>query len=736
MLHGGGFGGFEWDVLMSLLLEGGGPSGKPVLSASYSSYQLFKATVQFLAGRDLMRPMVMFATDVSSPQDVPVVYDGKRGLNILYKMTRWSYSLLRYEARLTLNILNESRYDNFESIFVVKASEPVLRFDRLITLPFAAQTGNVFQTTRHQNAVYDVLSEALGNRARLVCLSVCGVGAWKVDGKPSKQAGELSVGLLLDAENASRIVDHGPSVDQQEEASAFRSFWGEKAELRRFKDGSILESIVWSDLPSAASVVYQILVYALRRHFHISEKEIGYTGDEYDDKLRSVGNGILSYSDGSFQEITSAFTSLERAVQAMEDVPLVVRQLSPASALSRYTAVRVRAGDPVDLVLQFESSGRWPDDLAAIQMTKIAFLIKIGDSLKATRDASVCRVGLENESSRIMNNAFLDIVHTSSIVFRLRVHHDREQTLLERRLKEQDVSPREREELAYALSTYKREFLRAPRLTQAIRSLCTRFPQLSATIRLTKSWFGAHLLTAHVNEELIELCTVRAFTQPYPWDPPSSIVTGFLRTLHFFSRWDWQEEPLIVDLGGGLEQEDMETIHTRFSAWRKIDPAMNTVTIFAASDIDHDGVTWTQYEKPPKVVAARITTLAKAAMKLIRGGGKALDVDELFQTSLAPYDFVINLKNGSDRTMRRWFVGDVQSCYSQCLVLFHGDESRGTIGGLWNPQSTRRRDFNLKLAYSTIPVSETGNEQVILNRNGILNEVSRLGGSMIKSIDF
>ena len=741
-LQHGGFGGFEWDALMSLLLEGGGPFGKPVLSASYSSYQLFKAMIQFLAGRDLMQPLVLFARDISSPHDVPVVYDGRRGLNILYKMMRWSYALLRHEAEITLRMLNESRYSTFESIFVVKVSEPALRFDRLVSFPFT-ETGNIFQDLRHQNAVYDVLLTGLGNRAKFICPSMRGMGIWKVDGKPSKKAGhKICVGLLMDAHSASRIVDHGPGVDKKEEASSFRSFWGEKAELRRFMDGSILESIVWSDLPSAPSVVHQILVYVLRRHFQISEEEVCDVGDEYEDRLRSAGRDIVSHSDRSFQTIAGAFTSLERAIQNMNDVPLVVRQLSRSGPLARYTAASVPQGKPVDLVLQFESSGRWPDDLAAIQMTKIAFLIKIGDSLEATGDASSCRVGLENETSSILNKAFLDVVHSSLVVFRIRIHHDREQALIERRLKEQQgINAREKEQLAYALSTYKRDFVRAPRLTQAIRTLCTRFPHLSATIRLTKDWFSAHLLSSQVSDELIELCTVRAFTQPYPWDIPSSIMTGFLRTLHFLSQWAWQQEPLIIDLAGGLQQDDIETIDTRFSAWRKIDPAMNMVTLFAASDIDHDGVTWTQYEKPPKVAAGRISTLAKEAMKLVRekdSYADSLDVNELFQTSLAPYDFVINLNlHHMKNWMRSSFIDDLRRCYSQCLVLFEGDERCRAIGGLWKPQSLRTRGFNLKLAYSTFPVTSNDHEEenlVALNRTATLNEISRLGGTMIKSV--
>jgi hypothetical protein len=34
----------------------------------------------------------------------------------------------------------------------------------------------------------------------------------------------------------------------KEESASFQAFWGEKSELRRFKDGSILESLVWSEV--------------------------------------------------------------------------------------------------------------------------------------------------------------------------------------------------------------------------------------------------------------------------------------------------------------------------------------------------------------------------------------------------------------------------------------------------------------------------------------------------------
>ncbi|GKZ29680.1 hypothetical protein AbraIFM66950_006082 [Aspergillus brasiliensis] len=759
----GGFGGFEWTALMALLFEGGGPNGKPVLLKSYSSYQLFKATLQFIAGRDLTIPLLFSATEISSPDGVPVLYDGKRGLNVLYKMAPWSYTFLRREANTTVRMLNESRDDNFDKVFIIKVNEPLLRFDRIVKLP-APDSANILRNLRSQNAVYDVIVRALGDRADLIHIYGDISKPWAVDAKPNykPESQGVFVGLTFNTDNVERVVDHGPSAEQKEEAASFRSFWGEKAELRRFKDGSIRESLVWTDEKSSPSIVYQILAYILRRHFNYTEDDVVFIGDEYDSKLREGGDDVFSYSSSSFQAITDAFSSVQRSIQEMDGVPLTVRHLAPSSPSLRYTALRLHgatgvASNPADIVLQFESSARWPDDLKAIQMTKVAFLIKIGDSLKSGGVASACRVGLENESTGLLNSSFLDITHTSGIVFRLRIHHEREQLLLERQLKEKGASPLAKQQVAYALSAYKRLFIQTPRLTQAIRTLCTRYPLLSPTIRLVKYWFNRHLLAGHVNQELIELLVVRVFTQSYPWDTPSSVMAGFLRTLHVLARWDWQQEPLMVDFGE-LNKESMEAIQTRFSAWRSIDPAMNTVALFVASDIDTDGVTWTQHEMPPKVVAARICTLAKAAMKLLREQGYGLAVSDLFHTSLAPYDFIINIRPGllqeklalstrfknldSRRTARAAkpamvssFARDLQACYHPNMLLFHGDESCTVIGGLWNPQILKPKNWTLKLAYSTCPPGSGANEEVSMNCQAVLSEIARLGTDLVDSIE-
>jgi U3 small nucleolar RNA-associated protein 22 len=61
--------------------------------------------------------------------------------------------------------------------------------------------------------------------------------------------------MQVDPAAALRAVDTGPSADQAAAAAAFRAFWGERAELRRFADGQICEAVVWEVGPAERHLV-------------------------------------------------------------------------------------------------------------------------------------------------------------------------------------------------------------------------------------------------------------------------------------------------------------------------------------------------------------------------------------------------------------------------------------------------------------------------------------------------
>jgi U3 small nucleolar RNA-associated protein 22 len=418
------------------------------------------------------------------------------------------------------------------------------------------------------------------------------------------------------------------------------------------------------------------------------------------------------------------------------------------------------SSSPADVLIQFEGSGRWPDDVVAIQRTKIAFLLKVGSLLEEADTSITTRVGLEHGAQVLQNCAYLDVSYETGATFRLRIQTDREQALLDRITHDKSTTNRGREEALQALSQFKRTATQLPLHTQSIVTHCTRFPLLGPTIRLFKTWLDRHMLLSHMTDEFAELLCVRSFLQPYPWTPPSSAMTGFLRTLLFVSKWDWRQSPLIVDFSGAMTNADISAINTRVEAWRKIDPAMNRTVVVAATNHDVTGTAFTT-SQPTKMVAARLTALSRSACKLVKDQGIDLDPRSLFATSTVDYDFVLHLSpkfaskhtkkdskqkfknlevqksSGNEKLGMRGvelYLQELRTLYADRIVFFHDIASGSVITGLWNPQMVAPRPFKVNLGYAS-RIAEEGDDDITIDKSAILSEICRLGGDMVARIE-
>lgn len=826
-LRKGGFGNFEWAALIAILLQSPSTGGSAKLSPGYSSYQLFKATLQFLAQNNLAKtPYIFDARDITVPKDdlAPAFFDGPRNINLLFKMTPWSYTRLQQEAKATIETLRDSLADHFESTFIVKTNLLTYHYDAVMEIPLSAlgldPAGEDYQQafTEKCRKLHSTLTRALTDRITSLAVTTPDEAAWKVSAvKPSEsQDKSIIINIGTDAANATRTVDLGPSAENKKEAAAFRQFWGEKAELRRFKDGSILESVVWSTKDTQTSVLEQIIRYIITRH--ITPEAGAEAHLKVDSFAHLIPAGRIQGQSGvtAFALRMNALSQLEKDIRGLVGLPLSIRHINAADPQLRYSAVDVESLQrPADIVIQFEGSARWPDDLCAIQRTKIAFLLKISDLLADEKPTYMTRVGLENQSIPSQNQSYLDIILPTGFSFRLRIHHDREASLLERQLKDKTLDAQSREAAGTALAAYKRDYLQIPAHTQALQRLCTRYPALSPSIRLTKRWFASHLLTPHFSPELIELLVLRTFLQPHPWSVPATASIGFLRTLLWLSRWDWRHVPLIVDLSnadaatavsevegiatGGLDAEAIRKIQTRFEAWRQIDPAMNRVVLFAATNLDQDGTTWSDRGRPEKVVAARMTALARVATAATRAQEDRLlsslsrskkeaesmnmDIDtitpeSLFISQLSNYDILIRLspkhlhaskktstprfknleiqagplsteeKNNIGYAPAAAFAEDLRQIYGDAALWFWNPENPTVVAGLWNPVVTGQRNWKVKPGWNSVPVAgekkgKTGGEEdeegkgvhIVLNKGAICHEIKRLGGDLIAGIE-
>jgi U3 small nucleolar RNA-associated protein 22 len=774
----GGFGNFEWIAMAALLLQGGGPKNTPLFSQGYSSYQLFKAVLQYIATKDLAREPATIHGDLSlqnlKGSGLPYFIDGQRNHNILYKMTPWSYKLLQNDARVSLAGLSDQSLDQFEATFISKVDHYLTRYDAIIEIPKGTLSSNLdlkdskMGLTHHCQSMYAILSKALNTRTRVISIHVPVIKPWSTSNPPFNGLDNemITVGFVFDESNVNRTLDRGPSAEDTKEAASFHKFWGEKAELRRFKDGSIVESVIWPT-NSSSSIFHSIVSFALSKHLGSEvEHSVRYIEDSFK-RYFSSGAKVQRSNPEIFQAAITTLRDLEQEIRGLDDMPLHLRQIQPADSQLSYSSENIpfisessNLPRTANVTIQFEGSARWPDDMDAVQRTKAAFLLKLGELLDQSTAGIICRIGLENGDCPLLNQAFLDVIFRNGEAFRLRIHHDREATLLDRRLKDKSILPHEKMDAGIALHNYKQMFISQPTHTLAMQSLSTRHSSFSSTVRLVKAWFSSHFLSTHFHESLIELFVARIYTQPYPWSVPCSAISGLLRTLILLSRWDWRNEPWIANLGStNMTEPDVLAIQTRFQAWRKIDPELNRLVIFAASNVEADGAMWTDYAKPPKVVASRMTALARSAVHMVKEQGTRLNLDSIFSSSLTDYDFIIHINRDvadsklahSRRDDKKFknlqlqlssnveltgydpvhqFVSELQQAYGDTMILFYDKAKQGIIAGLWNPQT--RRAWKLKLRFSSTPLGKA--DEINVNKEGILNEVARLGGDLIKNI--
>jgi U3 small nucleolar RNA-associated protein 22 len=788
----GGFGGWEWAILCALLLQEGGHKGHSLFSERYSSLQLFKAMLQVLAGRDMTEPWVLSGQKVSIPKsESPVVYDSKTGVNLLHKMTPWSYSLLRQYAQVSLASVNSKDDDALDIVFESPIALTELRFDQVYQihrLKIADDSHEVL------HKLYCVMKRGLGDRIKLLDLEVASPEPWLIENR-KKSTGDgktVQLRLVLNMDSQSRMIDQGPSAEEEEAAAEFRQFWGEKAELRRFKDGSILESLVWS---ASSPVVQQIVEHLIARHFKIAQDPVQCASANLESiALRSNPS---SEAEQAFKLANSRFQSLSSTLHQLQDLPLPIKSISAADVNLRssalYHALSAELNSPINVLIQFDSSARWPDSLPAIQHTKTAFLLKVSELLAATDSSLTTRVGLEHISSQQSghyNTSFLAVTYPSngpqlvSITFRVRIHHDRELTLIQMQLsKASSLLPAERTKVTSALTWHKRH-LATPVHTSAIRTLITRFPPLSSTIRLAKSFLSAHHLSNLIPPELIELFCAYVFLHPAPWSVPGSATTAFLRVVYLLSHWDWTVTPLIIDLSVSQDMpaSSRDDLKTRFAAWRKLDPNMNSVSWFVGTNVDTSCVVWVEGGRMEKVIAGRVRALAEAVMQTVISRENSMtenDWKSIFVGDTSEYDFVVHLdpkyargarkgeskafNNGQTRFKNlalaqqnpstaiedigyaplSQYLEELTKSFGHLALFLHG-EGQSVICGLWRPSVLGEREWRVRLGWSSTPLKYESGEDAgskddkkllcTFNKEGALAEMGLMGAGIVKDI--
>lgn len=511
------------------------------------------------------------------------------------------------------------------------------------------QTRGVYEQDKDAGSVFaaaaakisDLIQQALGNR--ITALSV------KIDWQSQAH---VDIAMIVDPAHAARIVDHGPPADDPQAVKAFRHFWGAKAETRRFKDGRILESVVWDANGPAerVRVFQQIVEHALHLHLNIPKRHMHFFAPAYDRLLVESGQlqkalYTVEPAVTGFGSVMAAFDQFVKELKSLKGLPLAINSVTPISEGLRYTSTFVpgpvrQSALPIlslsgnylvvqECVITFEGSGRWPEDFAAIQKVKAAFFTKIAEAFRTSVVGSRCEVAFDLQGASNGSGTYLDVLVPEGFAFRLWVKHARERSILENTLLDETLAEEERRDWQAALVEYHRRCTARPSHHAATAALQNRHTSFSTTVRITKRWLAAHLLLPHIAAELVELVCAKVYLdEDLAQDVPHSGVNGFARTLSLLASWSWREVPMTIPLysapshavanQGRLRFPEIKqkSVERHFTDLRKADPAVNRLAWYIATEQDIGGRAWEPLV-PSKMVAARVQELARASLALL-----------------------------------------------------------------------------------------------------------------------
>ncbi|XP_061875058.1 nucleolar protein 6 isoform X3 [Colius striatus] len=593
----GCFNGFLVSMLVAYLVM------KRKIVKLMSGYQVLRSTLQFLVGKmcdlfpvptattDLSVTGISLVKDVDASlpvlddfhQAFEVVFVDPSGLvNLCADMTASKYHQVQFEAKCSMEVLDDGMVDGFQVLLMTP--KPMLRaFDHVFHLKHVSKLQGACKKMQLLNELMDrggnyvaaalpfivsVLARGLAGRVLLVAHALPQIPEWSIDSEPPKHKdiGPLTFGLLFVPEFAASMLEKGPQADHPE-ALDFRTFWGEKSELRRFQDGSICEAVVWEANTACQKrlIPEQIVRHLLKLHADIPESSICYTGALLESVIRA-GQEASGTGEEAMVSVVCSYDDLSRKLWSLKELPLTVTAVQGVHPALRYTDVfppiamkpiysfhtRIKTKHlllpseekpcpayiaPMKIICHMEGSGQWPQDKEAIRRIKAAFHLQLAELLQQQYQL-VCRPAVTHTD-----------VYKDGYVFRLQVAYHREPLILkevitpEGMLKYQDTEESRQLEL---------ETLHLPYLTSSLHGLQQQHPVFGSTCRLAKRWVSAQLLSDDISEECVDLLVAFLFLHPAPFTPPSSPQVGFLRFLDLLATFDWKNNPLIINLNAGL----------------------------------------------------------------------------------------------------------------------------------------------------------------------------------------
>ncbi|KAG7397014.1 Nucleolar protein 6 [Phytophthora boehmeriae] len=681
---------------------------KKRINAQTPSDQMFKVMVQFIAVHNLKNEPLQFPPaeggvvlttegmqTFRSSYDL-VFLDSSGRLNLFGRVSRSAWMELQNAAAESVKLIQHCSMDGFRSLFI-KKNEFWTRYDQYFWFPAPTPVDDAdydAYTLEEKRMINDmglerfwmrkiesILSKALTDRVGLVRPISEDAVEWSMRNNSIPMRRKVAVGLRINSDNAWRIVDKGPLAEDKAVSAQFRQFWRGKSELRRFKDGAIVEAVVWDGISTENRhrVLDAIVNFIVPAHCpQLTSAQIKTSNAalysaldvEVPASLKKASTSSASFEStmNSVSKLWVIFNSFAKTLRALDSLPLKVSDVLPVHPAFRYTSLfpvephplayskgeKMDAApmahvntvlEPLVLHLKFERSSAWPNQKEALLHAKTGFYVHIAHELES-------RLNIRCDVAKDCVDVFM-----SGYVFRLIIRSEKELSVV--------TGAAGMKKLALVHSpeyvTVKREADYLAKHANIVHALHTKNTSFGPTVRLVQRWLADKALSNVLPIEAIELLVADVFVTTASTSTPHSVLSSFLRCLKRVASFDWQNVPFIVDLNSSLDDDKRREILKRFEA-SSTSSATHPAMFIAADYEEMDCLSsWTRFT-PDKVVVQRLISLANASYDVLvtwlASGASSSGWKTAFASSKMEFDAVLELAPENLPTKRIRVEGD------------------------------------------------------------------------------
>ncbi|XP_066143685.1 nucleolar protein 6 isoform X2 [Euwallacea fornicatus] len=688
------------------------------------------------------------------------------------------FKKVKFECSLALKLLGENQLESFHSLFLTKLPF-VLQYDLVFYVTKALPLQEHLFVSNIQKAKYagfkklhevELLTELLqkGLNKRVVNL----VPQILLD-YPSKVK-QVLFGANLERRNAFNFIELGPPLSDTVQAEEFRQFWGHLATNRRFQDGSTNVAVYFktSTIRGKRGIVKRIIKYLLSEKLNLplhlfydefeelllnkkvvspyplgtneeASSKIITVADELGQKLRSTE---MSLNITGIQGVSEAFRYTQVfppiACKFKQDYVTGVKGESVVFGEKKKIGMLPRYIEPLELVIQLEHSSKWPNSLQAVHHIKTSIYLEISKMLLN-----------RHQIASTVTKDYLEVFY-QGLVFRYTLYVAKEVALMKKELSENGGTAYVDNQISLA---YQKRLNVLPKINAALKGLQIQFPSFGPGTALAKRWLRAHLVDQHhISDVAVELCNAALYLNSSTFAESCSPQISFLRFLKFFSEFQWEQQPLIVNFNEEISKEDLRELRDKFTENRIFLQPLYIVTPY------DQGQSFFTAPNPSREILCRVKQLAKTALELTVSSSfvPRFDVKDLFRPNMEGYHLLIHLKpllnprrheaidtsNDSKIVLEAYekdsnekipindfnpvalYLKDLRESYGEFAMFFHDSYGGHVVGVLWNPETK-----DTKVAQ--IGGKKVKGDQLELNKEALIEDFYLLGKGVVKWIE-